>query len=375
MEKLIDMSRLTAGRLIQRRNRFVADIEIAGTVTGAHVPNTGRMGELAIPGRTIWCVPSGGKYPWKVHFIEHKGRPVMIDSIYSNRLVGELIRQGMVPGLEDARVVSREPAVEGHRFDFLLDHRGERQFLEVKSCTLAWGATAAFPDAVSSRASEHAALLGKTGGILLFFIHHGGVKRFIPNYHQDWEFYRTVKSVAHRVQLLAVSADYSIDQTVPLLTPVAVEIPEVEPRGIYCVVLYNDDVRTVAVGGLGTITCPPGYYIYFGSGGTQIFRRVDHHRMMRKRHHWHIDYLRSVMKFVTAIPVVGVAGPECRFRREIEPFWGEAVPGFGSSDCSCGSHLLYGSGNPLEDDRFWDVVCRLRFGEAGTNQMATPARR
>lgn len=87
----------------------------------------------------------------------------------------------------------------------------------------------------------------------------------------------------------------------------------------------------------------PGFYVYvgsaFGPGGVQA--RVGRHFRKAKRHRWHIDYLRAAVE-----PV----GAWCSFvPNRLEHDWATAfnrvedaccIPGFGCSDCSCGSHLF-----------------------------------
>ena len=42
---------ITEGRFLDRPNRFIAHVEIAGQVETVHVKNTGRCRELLVPGR------------------------------------------------------------------------------------------------------------------------------------------------------------------------------------------------------------------------------------------------------------------------------------------------------------------------------------
>lgn len=85
---------------------------------------------------------------------------------------------------------------------------------------------------------------------------------------------------------------------------------------------------------------PAGWYVYVGSGKTNIFSRIHRHLRRQKKIHWHIDYL-------TTHPSVRIAAiafstfPECRLV-QLTP--GEVLhPGFGATDCkqNCISHLRY----------------------------------
>ena len=46
------------GKFIVRRNRFVAEVEIAGKTEVVHVKNTGRCKELLIPGVEVYLEKS-----------------------------------------------------------------------------------------------------------------------------------------------------------------------------------------------------------------------------------------------------------------------------------------------------------------------------
>ena len=48
---------ITEGRFLDRPNRFIAHVEIAGQVETVHVKNTGRCRELLVPGAQIFLDP------------------------------------------------------------------------------------------------------------------------------------------------------------------------------------------------------------------------------------------------------------------------------------------------------------------------------
>lgn len=121
-------------------------------------------------------------------------------------------------------------------------------------------------------------------------------------------------------------------------------------KGTYCLILRTQGC-TLTVGSLGTVTFPRGWYVYVGSaqgpGGLSRVRR--HIRVAAQGNaspRWHIDYL-------LLLPEITLAAVACAESddRQIEcllaaALGGEPVTDFGSSDCSCRSHLFYFDSNP-----------------------------
>ncbi|KAF5031359.1 hypothetical protein DSECCO2_628560 [anaerobic digester metagenome] len=122
--------------------------------------------------------------------------------------------------------------------------------------------------------------------------------------------------------------------------------------GTYCLVFRNR-ACTLDVGGLGTVAFRAGYHLYVGSAlGPGGLARVERHlRLARERGRpprWHVDRLLLDPGFRVVAVVTGT-GPErceCALARAIG---GDSVPGFGSSDCRCSSHLFYRSRDPEQE--------------------------
>jgi Uri superfamily endonuclease len=114
-------------------------------------------------------------------------------------------------------------------------------------------------------------------------------------------------------------------------------------------VLLNCDRRTtVIIGRLGRFRLREGYYFYTGSGlgvgAVSLEGRIARHKRRSKTLRWHVDYLTSNKnwKFRGAVYLVSNRRLECRINRLICRSF-HALPTiqrFGSSDCSCLTHLL-----------------------------------
>ena len=210
--------RVVRGTFRARLNRFVVEADLGGETVQAHLPNPGRLWEILFPGTELALLPTPGspKLPFKAVAARRNGRWVNLDTIRTNALARFLLAREAVPGLEGWRVLSSEVPVGRSRFDFLLERRGERLFLEVKSCTLFQGALSMFPDAVTERGRRHLlelAALGETGsrGVVLVISQGPESRFFLPDYHTDPAFARAFMDVRGKLDLFAVSIGWEED--------------------------------------------------------------------------------------------------------------------------------------------------------------------
>lgn len=118
-----------------------------------------------------------------------------------------------------------------------------------------------------------------------------------------------------------------------------------EPNsGLYVLVLRVDSPASVRVGALGRLDFGPGYYAYCGSARRNLSSRISRHMARRKKLRWHIDYLtcRRNVSVELARIFPGNAMTECGLNSVVRESPGaRSVPGFGCSDCTCDSHLIF----------------------------------
>ncbi|MBN2397570.1 MAG: DNA/RNA nuclease SfsA [Deltaproteobacteria bacterium] len=360
---------------LDRPNRFVVRCLKGHEETAAFLPNPGRLHELLLPGRCLYLTRDGvsgrRRYPWTVVAVERDGTPVMLHTHRTNDVARRLIDGDRVAGLEGARVVGSEITVGRSRFDLLLEHEGRELLMEVKSCTLAGNRIAMFPDAVTARGARHLgelAALSENGRetAVLFVVHWPAAEYFLPDYHTDLHFTRTMLACRDRIRFFPVSVRWNEDLTLDSKTGL-LNIPwefieqEAEDRGGYLVILRVDEGRNIAVGKMGTVFFPPGYYVYAGSAMANLTARLERHRRLRKNLHWHIDYLRQAAAFETALPVRSSVSLECPLAEAMDAVADWKIPGFGSSDCSCPSHLFGMQSDPLRSAEFIRLLMYFRI--------------
>jgi Uri superfamily endonuclease len=113
-------------------------------------------------------------------------------------------------------------------------------------------------------------------------------------------------------------------------------------KGTYCLLIRCCKNIEKSIGKLGIIRFARGYYFYIGSGLNNMEKRLSRHLLKRKNKFWHIDYLTcdSNISIEKIYVIEDPARLECIKAEEFAEVL-ESVPGFGSSDCHCRSHLFY----------------------------------
>jgi Uri superfamily endonuclease len=115
--------------------------------------------------------------------------------------------------------------------------------------------------------------------------------------------------------------------------------------GTYLLHIRLPKKTKIHVGRLGDISLPSGSFAYIGSalgpGGLQ--GRIGRHLRSdsEKRRHWHIDWLTSAGDIIDIWWVAMSNRLECAWSTALGGIGTRPIKGFGSSDCSCPSHLIY----------------------------------
>lgn len=115
-------------------------------------------------------------------------------------------------------------------------------------------------------------------------------------------------------------------------------------KGVYCLLVLVPEDMSIKVGALGKKSFARGCYVYVGSGMGGVEHRIGRHRSRDKKLHWHIDHLLRHASLVASIALQSSSREaECETVRVLaaDDDARLSVPGFGSSDCRCKSHLLY----------------------------------
>jgi sugar fermentation stimulation protein A len=361
------------GTFLSRPNRFLVRVEAEGRTIDAHCANPGRLLELLVPGRRVILEHSPGadrKTEWTLAAVYFHGKVISLISVRANRAAEALVLPALFP---DAERIRAEYTEGESRFDFLVDHRGRRNYVEVKNCTLSAEGRSMFPDAPTERGSRHLRHLQQlsrdgTGGSVLFLLSHPDALLFSPNIHTDPAFAVTLADTAADIGIRAAAISCRPDGRCTLANSrVEVDLAPAEharsDRGSYLILLRLDEERLVRVGSLGQRSFPAGWYLYAGSAQRGLTARTARHlRRNRKKKHWHLDYLADIAGELRAFPIRTGEDIECELARRFSDLADDVVTGFGCSDCSCPSHLAFFRTNPLHRQEFFDALLHFRHG-------------
>lgn len=207
----MNYSNITEGRFIERPNRFIARVEIDGSVQTVHVKNTGRCKELLLPGAKVFLEKSNNTNRKTLYDLisVYKGDTLInMDSQAPNKAAEEWIRSGHLVKGEIS--VKPETCFGASRLDFYVESEKEKCFVEVKGVTLENNGVASFPDAPTERGRRHLEELIKAKeqgyrAVALFVIQMKGCRCFVPNIDNDPDFADTLKSAQQKgVEVKAV---------------------------------------------------------------------------------------------------------------------------------------------------------------------------
>jgi sugar fermentation stimulation protein A len=211
---------LTAGTLLKRYKRFLADIELAdGNIITAHCPNTGTMLTCSTPGNPVRLSRSDNpkrKYPYTLEMIQVGATWVGVNTARTNGLVAEAIKKGQIAEFGRIDTIKAEISLSRHtRLDLQIIQGDSCTYLEVKNCSLAIDGCAMFPDAVTVRGTKHLHELMRLAGegrraAIFFLVQRMDAERFAPAVHIDPTYSQALRlALAAGVLVLAYQASVS----------------------------------------------------------------------------------------------------------------------------------------------------------------------
>ncbi len=118
------------------------------------------------------------------------------------------------------------------------------------------------------------------------------------------------------------------------------------------------------MGKLGTILFKKGFYVYAGRYG-QPFKTHRETQKAEKNLSLAIDFLRDSADFTSALAIRSSDRLECEIADSLSKIAQWSVRGFGSSDCTCGTHLFGFTNNPINLPSFQKLLQYFRMDRYG----------
>lgn len=113
-------------------------------------------------------------------------------------------------------------------------------------------------------------------------------------------------------------------------------------KGSYTLLIELATEKNILIGKLGYLFFPKAFYAYVGSAMNGLEARLARHLRKEKKLHWHIDYLLKEAEIADIILCFAQQRTECFLAQTLAKEF-QSIPGFGSSDCKCKSHLYFGN--------------------------------
>ena len=211
---------LIKGKLIKRYKRFFTDVKIGKEIVTSHCPNTGSMKGLLDEGNEVYLLPNNDpkrKLKYGLEIIKSRKNLVGVNTHMANRIVEHGLKNNLVNELKNNEIIKPEVFFNKEtRFDFLLEKKGQKMFVEVKNVTLFRNKdTAEFPDAPTARGIKHLltlidAIKKSYKTYLIFLVQIQNMKYFKIAKDIDEEYYNAyLKAKKAGVNFLAYRCDIS----------------------------------------------------------------------------------------------------------------------------------------------------------------------
>ena len=233
-------SKLVEGRFKARLNRFLALVDVNGREVTVHVPSTGRMRELLVPGYRVLITRRPGphrKTGFDLALVDIGTTLASTDARLPNALLEEALLRGRLPQFRDYPEVRREVTFGESRLDLLLEGPGGRCYLEAKSVTLVVDGAGLFPDAPTARGAKHIRSLAQAvaaghRAAAVFVVQRDDALVFSPHDKADPEFGMALREgVASGVEVFAYGC-WVTEKSITLGPEIPVRLGPEDPRHV-----------------------------------------------------------------------------------------------------------------------------------------------
>ncbi|MBN1426432.1 DNA/RNA nuclease SfsA [Candidatus Fermentibacteria bacterium] len=210
---MITFGEVASAVFVRRDNRFRAVVAIEGRDVPVHVPNSGRLAELLLPG--VRCLVAPARQPQSrrtgatLQLVEHPTGLVCINAHMANALFEDAWRRDALGEPFGAyRILRREVFSGESRLDFLFSRPEGQLWVEIKCVTLVGDSSggtddglARFPDAPTTRGTRHVQELTNLASrgqraAVVFVVQRSDARSFTAHSAMDPPFAEALRSAA-----------------------------------------------------------------------------------------------------------------------------------------------------------------------------------
>ena len=213
-------NKLLPGLFVKRYKRFFVDVNIKNKIITAHCPNSGSMVGILKKNNRVWITEASNKkrkLKYTLQIIKDDKSKVGVNTHLTNKIVLEALKNKSIKDFSNLTYIKSEQTFGVNtRFDFYLEEKNSKSFLEVKNVTLKRKSkTAEFPDSVTSRGTKHINELisAKKKGFnayLLFVVQREDCDKIEIAKDIDPEYSKAlINAIKHNVKILCYDCKFS----------------------------------------------------------------------------------------------------------------------------------------------------------------------
>ena len=213
-------NKLLPGVLVKRYKRFFVDVCVKNKIVTAHCPNSGSMMGLLKKNNKVWITEANNKkrkLKYTLQIIKDNNSKVGVNTHLTNKIVLDALKKKFITDFNKSTHIKSEQIFGSNtRFDFYLEEKNNKTFLEVKNVTLMRKSKVAeFPDSITSRGTKHLNELvnAKKKGFrayLLFVIQREDCNKFEIAKDIDPEYSKALRNaIKHNVKILCYDCKFS----------------------------------------------------------------------------------------------------------------------------------------------------------------------
>ena len=133
-------NKLLSGLFVKRYKRFFVDVNIKNKIITAHCPNSGSMMGLLKKNNRVWITEATNKkrkLKYTLQIIKDDKSKVGVNTHLTNKIVLEALKNKLIKDFRNLTYIKSEQTFGANtRFDFYLEEKNSKSFLEVKNVTL-----------------------------------------------------------------------------------------------------------------------------------------------------------------------------------------------------------------------------------------------